>query len=99
MVRNQPSIALITSDSWVRRCPSRNRSSTRRPAVCAITGVGVDGRQHPVQSVVVGNAMTIGHEPAQEGELLPAPELDLDAVIGAGQREAVSNKRRISDRE
>ena len=42
--------------------------------------------------------MAIGHEPAQEGELLPAPELDLDAVIGAGQRGAVSNKRRISGR-
>jgi hypothetical protein len=47
--------------------------------------IRVERAEHGAQRVVAGDARGVGPEAAQEGQLLLAPELDLDEIVRAGQ--------------
>jgi hypothetical protein len=45
----------------------------------------VDGVDHVAQRVVARDPVPVGQEPAQEGQMLSAPQPRLDEVVSAGQ--------------
>ena len=76
---------LAVDGDAIRRGPAQALDPSR---TAALDQLRIENAEHRPQRVVAGRAVGIGKEAAQELEVLVAPELDLDQVIGTRQRRA-----------
>ena len=60
--------------------------------------LGIERGEHLAQRVVARNAVPVGQEAAQEGQVLPAPEPDLGHVVGPGQGGAEQQEQDLGQR-
>jgi hypothetical protein len=60
--------------------------------------LGIERIDEVVQRVVAGDAVLVAQERAQEGQMLIAPLLDLDEIIGASQRCSQCQKQKLGQR-